>query len=190
MGKDKTENEQLIAYGLPEDVWFHVDDLSSAHVYLRLQPNQTMDDISESDLEECLQLVKHNSIEGVKAAAVDVVYTPWSNLKKTASMEVGQVGFHDEHLVRKAKVKKDNKIFNRLNKTKTESYPDLQQLQEIRMSQIRKATNQAKAKERELERERAEQKRMEQEQRSYKDFMNPDKMTSNTNAGNIDEDFW
>lgn len=25
---------------------------------------------------------------------VDVVYTMWSNLKKTAGMEVGQVGFH------------------------------------------------------------------------------------------------
>lgn len=32
MGKDKYENEDLIKYGLPEDVWFHVDDLSSAHV--------------------------------------------------------------------------------------------------------------------------------------------------------------
>lgn len=37
MGKDKYENEELIKYGWPEDVWFHVDDLSSAHVYLRLR---------------------------------------------------------------------------------------------------------------------------------------------------------
>lgn len=36
MGKDKYENEDLIRYGLPEDVWFHVDNLSSAHVYLRM----------------------------------------------------------------------------------------------------------------------------------------------------------
>ena len=54
MGRDKFENEELIRYGLPEDIWyilfrvkdlkkyylsvfrFHVDDLSSAHVYLRL----------------------------------------------------------------------------------------------------------------------------------------------------------
>lgn len=33
--KDKYENEELIRFGLPEDVWFHVDALSSAHVYLR-----------------------------------------------------------------------------------------------------------------------------------------------------------
>lgn len=36
MGKDKYENEDLIRYGIPEDVWFHVDNLSSAHVYLRM----------------------------------------------------------------------------------------------------------------------------------------------------------
>lgn len=36
MGKDKHENEDLIRYGIPEDVWFHVDNLSSAHVYLRM----------------------------------------------------------------------------------------------------------------------------------------------------------
>ena len=33
MGKDKFENEDLIAHGWPEDFWFHVDNLSSAHVY-------------------------------------------------------------------------------------------------------------------------------------------------------------
>ncbi|KAH0832397.1 hypothetical protein J3R83DRAFT_13431 [Lanmaoa asiatica] len=36
MGKDKVENEDLIKYAWPQDVWFHVDKLSSAHVYLRM----------------------------------------------------------------------------------------------------------------------------------------------------------
>lgn len=35
-GQDKNENEDLIKYSFPTDVWFHVDDLSSAHVYLRM----------------------------------------------------------------------------------------------------------------------------------------------------------
>jgi phospholipase C len=35
-GLDKYENEDLIKYALPQDVWFHVDALSSAHVYLRM----------------------------------------------------------------------------------------------------------------------------------------------------------
>jgi hypothetical protein len=66
MGKDKYENEDLIKYGLPEDVWFHVDDLSSAHVYLRMKPGMTLDDIPDDILLECAALVKANSIQGCK----------------------------------------------------------------------------------------------------------------------------
>ena len=36
MGTDKFENEHLIEWGLPTDVWFHVERMSSAHAYLRL----------------------------------------------------------------------------------------------------------------------------------------------------------
>ena len=36
MGADKYENEGLFEWGQTRDVWFHVDGLSSAHVYLRL----------------------------------------------------------------------------------------------------------------------------------------------------------
>jgi len=56
--KDKYENEELIRFGLPEDVWFHVDDLSSAHVYLRQKPGEKLDDISPDLLLECASLVK------------------------------------------------------------------------------------------------------------------------------------
>ncbi|KNE59957.1 hypothetical protein AMAG_05402 [Allomyces macrogynus ATCC 38327] len=38
MGRDKFENEDLIKHAWEEDIWFHVDKLSSAHVYLCLQP--------------------------------------------------------------------------------------------------------------------------------------------------------
>lgn len=31
---------------------------------------------------------------GCKMNNVNVVYTPWTNLKKTADMDVGQIGFH------------------------------------------------------------------------------------------------
>jgi hypothetical protein len=48
MGRDKFENEDLIKYGWPEDVWFHVNDLSSAHVYLRLRDGVTIDTIPPS----------------------------------------------------------------------------------------------------------------------------------------------
>ena len=91
MGKDKYENEDLIKYGLPEDVWFHVDKLSSAHVYLRLPRGKMLDDIPDDVLEECCQLVKQNSIQGCKENNIDIVYTKWNNLKKSADMVVGQV---------------------------------------------------------------------------------------------------
>ncbi|KAF4324255.1 hypothetical protein BBO99_00000935 [Phytophthora kernoviae] len=68
MGKDKFENEDLIRYGFLEDIWFHVDDLSSAHVYLRLP------------------LVRYYKVD-----------------------------------------EKDKAIIKALNKTKTESYPDLEE---------------------------------------------------------------
>ncbi|KAK8547420.1 hypothetical protein V6N13_098130 [Hibiscus sabdariffa] len=137
MGLDKYENEELIKYGFPEDIWFHVDKMSSAHVYLRLQKGQTIDDISEGLLEDCAQLVKANSIQGNKVNNIDVVYTPWSNLKKTPSMDVGQVGFHSSKMVnfflpllfcmsRTVRVEKRiNEIINRLNRTKVERTPDL-----------------------------------------------------------------
>jgi predicted ribosome quality control (RQC) complex YloA/Tae2 family protein len=72
MGADKYENEDLIKYGLPEDMWFHVDDMSSAHVYLRLKKNQRLEDVSPATIMECAQLVKANSIEGCKMREVKV----------------------------------------------------------------------------------------------------------------------
>lgn len=55
---------------------------------------------------------------------VDVVYTMWSNLKKTPAMDVGQVGFHKDNEVRKIKVaKRSNEIVNRLDRTKKQENP-------------------------------------------------------------------
>ena len=48
MGKDKFENEELIKYALPHDIWFHVDTMSSAHVYLRMkEPITSYDQLPE-----------------------------------------------------------------------------------------------------------------------------------------------
>jgi hypothetical protein len=74
--------------GWPEDVWFHVDALSSAHVYVRLPPGQGIEDIPPDVVRDCSQLCKENSIEGCKKASVTIIYTPWSNLRKDGSMAV------------------------------------------------------------------------------------------------------
>lgn len=64
-------------------------------VELNIQ-GQVIDDIPAAILEDAAQLCKANSIQGNKMNNIDVVYTLWSNLKKTPGMEVGQVGFHRE----------------------------------------------------------------------------------------------
>lgn len=57
----------------------------------------------------------------------------WENLKKTPSMDVGQVSFHRDKDVMKIRVEKRiNEIVNRLNKTKTESHPDFRSEREKR----------------------------------------------------------
>ena len=53
VGKDKVENEDLIKFGWPEDIWFHADDHSSAHVYLRLLDGESFENIPIEVLEDC-----------------------------------------------------------------------------------------------------------------------------------------
>ncbi|CAG9099735.1 Coiled-coil domain-containing protein 25 [Plutella xylostella] len=189
MGADKFENEDLIKWGWPEDVWFHVDKVSSAHVYLRLAPGQTIDDIPSAVLDDACQLVKANSIMGNKMNDIDIVYTMWANLKKTASMEVGQVAFHKDKEVRKVKVaKRNNDIVNRLNKTKKESFPDLRIERETRDRLEREDKKKLLRDQKEKEKEEERRKKEEQELRSYSTLMKSENMSTNYD-GNDSDDF-
>jgi hypothetical protein len=94
-----TSDEDLIKYAWPRDVWFHVDKLSSAHVYLRLPDFvPSWENIPQSLIQDCSQLVKANSIEGAflnlpketdlhpfaignKKDNLTIIYTPSENLK-------------------------------------------------------------------------------------------------------------
>ncbi|XP_008049888.1 coiled-coil domain-containing protein 25 isoform X2 [Carlito syrichta] len=188
MGKDKYENEDLIKYGWPEDIWFHVDKLSSAHVYLRLHKGETIEDIPKEVLMDCAHLVKANSIQGCKMNNVNVVYTPWSNLKKTADMDVGQIGFHRQKDVKIVTVeKKVNEILNRLEKTKMERFPDLAAEKECR---DREERNEKKAQIQEMKRKEKEEmkkKREMDELRSYSSLMKVENMSSNQDGNDSDE---
>ncbi|KAH6704610.1 coiled-coil domain-containing protein [Verticillium dahliae] len=138
VGKDKFENEDLIKYGWEEDVWFHADKLSSAHIYLRLREGEKWDSIPQPLLDDLAQLTKANSIEGNKKDNVTVIYTPWSNLKKDGSMATGQVSFKDPRKVKRILVpQRENPIVNRLNKTKVEAKPDFAQEREDRLKELR-----------------------------------------------------
>ncbi|KAF6262738.1 DUF814-domain-containing protein [Scenedesmus sp. NREL 46B-D3] len=180
MGRDKYENEELIKYGLPTDVWFHVDDMSSAHVYLRLPDGAGVDDIPADTLEDCAQLVKQNSIQGCKSNDVQIVYTPWGNLKKTASMDVGQVGFHDEKVRRYTKVaRKSNDILNRLEKTRRELQPDFKTEKETYEAQVRGKRRAEERAVRAAQKAAKEDSKRQEELRSYKGLMRSENMMTN-----------
>ncbi|KAJ3313688.1 hypothetical protein HDV04_001698 [Boothiomyces sp. JEL0838] len=195
VGKDKFENEELIEHAWDCDVWqsvieyrFHVDKLSSAHVYLRLQQGQTWDNIPQLLLDDLAQLTKANSIEGNKKDNLTIIYTPSTNLKKTADMETGQVAFHKNKMVKKVHVEtRQNAIVNRLNKTKKEEYPDLLELKKVQ--------RRAKRLEEEEMEEYIKQKRKEKENKNYSSFLKEEYMYSNKgldmtkSAQELEEDF-
>ena len=82
-------------------VWFHVDDLSSAHVYLRLPIGASkLDDITPAVLAECCQLVKENSIEGCKKDRVSVCYTKWKNLRRRRAWKSARCPFTAQRAAR------------------------------------------------------------------------------------------
>jgi len=99
MGKDKHESkfhvpppdtihnllrsdldEDLIKFAWPQDIWFHVDKLSSAHVYLRMPDGMAWDHLPEPLLVDCAQLVKANSIEGRTNLAIRSLTDPISGI--------------------------------------------------------------------------------------------------------------
>ena len=103
VGRDKYENEFLIKYGLPSDTWFHVNDLSSAHVYLRIVHDPTpngrpdiipIENLPADTISDLYTITKHNSISGSKLASVRIVATPWDNLRKMSDHDTGTVTYH------------------------------------------------------------------------------------------------
>ena len=186
MGEDKTVNEELIKYGWPNDVWFHVDKMSSAHVYLRLPEFMTWTDIPDDVVRECALLVKANSIEGSKLASVSVKYTPWNNLKKTADMDVGQIGFHNEKNVRTIDVKKDAILLKKLNRTKEQRTPDLKAEKEDMERETRAKEKAEMREKRKRDKVETERRKKEEEVRSYKSLMKTEHMKSNEYVGEVD----
>uniref|UniRef100_A0A1I8GT37 Coiled-coil domain-containing protein 25 n=2 Tax=Macrostomum lignano TaxID=282301 RepID=A0A1I8GT37_9PLAT len=189
MGADKHENEELIRWGWPEDVWFHVDKLSSAHVYLRLRPGETLDDVPTQVIDACAQLVKANSIEGSKQNNVDIVYTMWDNLKKTGDMAVGQVGFHKSKQVRKVHVERRvPQLLKPLEKSKREEFPDLRALREERDARERQDLKAAERERKRAAEEEKKRKAEEKQMKSYDRLFDESKMVSNKDMSGYDSD--
>merc|ERR1712151_307539 len=99
---------------------------------------QAMESVPEQILKEMCQLVKENSIEGCKASDVDIVYTPFLNLKKEERMDTGQVGFKDEAFRKLIKnVAKDKDVIKRIEKTREEKKVDFVEEKEQRDAEER-----------------------------------------------------
>ncbi|KAJ1338037.1 NFACT RNA binding domain-containing protein [Microdochium nivale] len=174
---------------------FHVDKLSSAHIYLRLREGDSWDSIPADLLTDLAQLTKANSIEGNKKDNITIIYTPWSNLKKDGSMVTGQVSFHDPRKVKKILVaQRENPIINRLNKTKVEKYPDLKQERDDRLRELRKrdqASQQARKKEEARIMQERKQKKY-QKDHAYDDLFTEENMDASSNQNrdeNWEDDF-
>lgn len=140
---------------------------------------------------------------------MNVVYTPFLNLRKDGSMDVGQVGFHNEKERKIIKVDRDNSIVKRIMKTKKEEYfifiviiynsfPDLKQEWIDRQNEDKKERKAQYIKQQEQEKKEREEARKQKELAEYKTLMKKQDMTSNTSfeksvdnsaAVNYEEDF-
>lgn len=152
---------------------------------------QTIDDIPTIVLDDACQLVKANSITGNKMNNIDIVYTMWDNLKKTAGMDVGQVSFHRGKEVRKMRVEKRmNEIVNRLNRTKVEhTEVDFRAEREKRDALEREDKKAEIRAQKEQEKEAIKKQREMQELKSYRSLMKEDKMKTNFDDGNESDEF-
>ncbi|KAJ7205184.1 cytoplasmic protein [Mycena pura] len=199
MGRDKVENEDLIKYAHPTDVWFHVDKLSSAHVYVRLPEDGSIawDALPEALLADCAQLVKANSIEGNKKDNLTIIYTPADNLKKTGDMAVGQVSFHNDKRVGSCFFHvetRENPIVNRLNKTKSERVVDHEQERVDRLKREGAARRAAASEKKKTDLELARAREAEKAARSYDTLFNQEpeedeEGTRNKSVRELEEDF-
>ncbi|XP_037606880.1 coiled-coil domain-containing protein 25 isoform X2 [Sebastes umbrosus] len=150
---------------------------------------QTISDIPPEVLIDCAQLVKNNSIQGCKMNNINVVYTPWANLKKTGDMDVGQIGFFRQKEVKSVSVeKKVNEIVNRLEKTKDERYPDFMAEKESRDQEERNEKKAQIQDQKKKEKEDVKRKKEMDELKSYTSLMKSENMMTNED-GNDSDDF-
>ncbi|KAM0738029.1 hypothetical protein ACQRIT_007505 [Beauveria bassiana] len=156
-----------------------------------MNEGQKWDSLPENLVMDLAQLTKANSIEGNKKDNITVIYTPWSNLKKDGSMDIGQVSFKNPRLVKRVLVpERENAIVNRLNKTKTEvKQPDFKQQKDDHDKEIRRKANAAlQAKKKEEARQAQEWKEKKwQKEHAYDDLFTEENMDLQSNQNRSED---
>ncbi|KMU91046.1 coiled-coil domain-containing protein 25 [Coccidioides immitis H538.4] len=183
-------DEDLIKYGLESDVC-SMSTICRVHMSTFALMKAKVGKISPRTCSKIARNSQRPLYEGNKKDNVTIIYTPWSNLLKTASMATGQVSFHNPKLTRKIFVPaRQNPIVNRLNKTKIEKFPDLRAEKEEYLSKIRREERKRREEKRATEkRERKEREELKwQKEHAYDDLMNEENVQQSSNQ-NRDESY-
>jgi predicted ribosome quality control (RQC) complex YloA/Tae2 family protein len=84
IGKNKSENFEVIDMGSKNDLWFHADDISSCHVICLLSD---IINIDKKDLRYVIKtgalLCKNNTNKLKSLKNVEIIYTQIKNITKT-----------------------------------------------------------------------------------------------------------
>jgi predicted ribosome quality control (RQC) complex YloA/Tae2 family protein len=86
IGKDKQNNWDLLETSNPTDIWFHVADSSSSHVFLKTE--EKMKDIPRAVIVRCACLCKSYS-KSKATQKCSIIYTCVINVEK--GKHVGEV---------------------------------------------------------------------------------------------------
>ena len=137
MGIDRHENALLAEFGWNEDILFHCDKVSSAHVYLRTKKKidqklfkkiskksdfRKYFGISETVIDECLLLTKANSRDAKQSKRAKIIATPWTNIRPVARMAPGTIQFNDLLLIKSFPIIKSPQHSTLLNKIETTKF--------------------------------------------------------------------
>jgi predicted ribosome quality control (RQC) complex YloA/Tae2 family protein len=98
IGKNRQENWELIDNANPADVWFHIADFPSCHVFLINKANARLGEIDRQILKRCACLCKSNT-SSKNAKKIDILYTSVENIHK--GKEVGSVILHLNQSIKK-----------------------------------------------------------------------------------------
>ena len=83
IGKNKSENFEVIDMGSDNDLWFHANDISSCHVVCLLSDT----DVDKKDMRYVIKagalLCKNNTNKLKSMKNVEIIYTQIKNITKT-----------------------------------------------------------------------------------------------------------
>jgi predicted ribosome quality control (RQC) complex YloA/Tae2 family protein len=83
IGKNKSENFEVIDMGSENDLWFHANDISSCHVVCLLSDT----DVDKKDMRYVIKagalLCKNNTNKLKSMKNVEIIYTQIKNITKT-----------------------------------------------------------------------------------------------------------